>query len=226
MIQVNDRDGLSVRGTSSRSMFVDAITRTADRRTVRSLTKLFIAASALLFVTYLLTLLPGVDRLVPSTPVTFVALAGAVATVVLVALLACAAPRLATVTRVVVSGPRAVVEHVAAVVYWLVVLAAVLVAHRGFAGVILPLLDGAAWIYDLVFLLAALPSVVVIAARLYVGIDPAATTVADGLLEEETNDDGHSSQHADDEPREETTDRERTSERGGTTGGDEVRSEK
>ncbi len=180
-------------------MFVDGLTRTADRRTVRSLTKLLLAAASLLFVTYLLTLLPGVDRLVPSTPVTFAALAGAVATVVLVVLLAYAAPRLATLTRSTLAGPQAVVEHVASVVYWLVVLAAMLVAHRGFAGVFTPHLGGVTWIYDLVFLVVALPAVVVIAARLYAGIDPAAIAVADGLLGDELDEDG------DDDPPAEST---------------------
>ena len=170
-------------------MFVDGLTRTADRRTGRSRTKLLLAAASLLFVTYLLTLLPGIDRIVPSTPVTFAALAGAVATAVLVLLLAYAAPRLATLTRSALAGPRTVVEHVASVVYWLVVLAAVLVAHRGFAGVFTPLLDGATWIYDLVFLVVALPPVAVIAARLYAGIDPAAIAVTDGLLGDEADED-------------------------------------
>lgn len=152
-----------------------------DRDVVRSVSKILLAAASLAFVLYLLSLLPGVDRLVPQTPVTFAAVVGAIVTVAVVALLAHAAPRLATLVRMSLTGPRAVVENVASIVYWLVVLAAVLVAHRGLAGVVTPFLDGAGWLYDVAFLLFALPAVAVIAARLYVTLDPAADLFADRI---------------------------------------------
>jgi len=58
------------------------------------------------------------------------------------------------------------------------VLAAVLVVHRGLAGVVTPWLD-AVWAYDVAFLLLALPAVATIAARLYDAIGPGAEAVAD-----------------------------------------------
>lgn len=150
-----------------------------DRETVRSVTKILLGAGALVAFAYLLTLLPGVDRLVPQTPVTFAALIGAVATLVVVALLLFAAPKLASLTRLSLDGPRKLVESLASLVYWLVVLGAVLIAHTGFSGLLLPFFEGVTWLYDVLFLLAALPAVAVIAARLYAVIDPAAELFAD-----------------------------------------------
>ncbi|WP_135820571.1 hypothetical protein [Halostella litorea] len=147
--------------------------------TVRSVSKLLLGAASLVFVLYLVTLLPGVDRLVPRTPVTFAAVVSAVATAVLAGLLLYAAPKLALLTRLTLAGPRAVVGNVASVAYWLAVLAAVLVAHRGLAGVVTPFVDGG--LYDLGFLLLALPAVVTVAARLYAALDPGADALADRL---------------------------------------------
>ena len=155
-----------------------------DRETVRSASKVLLAGVSLVFVLYLVTLVPGIDRLVPQTPVTFAAFAGAVVTVVLVTLLLSAAPKLASLARMGLGGPREVVENVASVVYWLVVLAAVLVAHSGLAGLVTPVLDDAVWVYDVAFLLAALPAVAVVAARLYSTLDPGATLVADRVAGE------------------------------------------
>lgn len=157
------------------------ISDSVGRETVRSATKLLLGAGVLVFVAYLLTLLPGVDRLVPQTPVTFAALVGAVATLVVCGLLVLVAPKLASLTRMSLEGPPTVVENLASVVYWLVLLGAVLVAHAGLAGAVVPLFDGFVWLYDVLFLLAALPAVTVIAIRLYATIDPAATQFADRI---------------------------------------------
>ena len=154
-----------------------------SRETARSVSKLLLAAASLLFVLYLLTLLPGIDRIVPLTPITFAALVGAIATVALVALILYVTPKLATLTRLTLDGPKAVVENVASIAYWLGVLVAVLVAHRGLAGAITPLLDGAVWLYDVAFLLLSLPAVAFIAARLYATLDPGAPLLADRVVE-------------------------------------------
>lgn len=169
-------------------MTPDSLDRTdaVDQRTVKSVTKILLAAASLVFVLYLLTLLPGIGRLVPQTPVTFAAIVGAIGTVVLVALFLSAAPKFASLTRMLLDGPMEVVEHLASVVYWLVVLVAVLVAHRGLAGLLVPLFGGLAWLYDVAFLLAALPAVAVVAARLYLALDPG----ADLLAERVAGDDG------------------------------------
>jgi membrane protein implicated in regulation of membrane protease activity len=68
-------------------------------------------------------------------------------------------------------------------VFWLVVLTAVLVAHGGLSAVFLPFLGDAAWVYDLAFLLLALPPVVAIAGYLYASLDPGAEAVADRVVE-------------------------------------------
>lgn len=153
------------------------------RDTVRSVSKLLLAAVSLVFVLYLLALLPGIDRLVPLTPITFAAVVGAIATVVLVALILYATPKLASLTRMRLDGPEVVVENVASVVYWLGVLAAVLVAHRGLAGAVTPFMDGFVWAYDVAFLLLSLPAVAVIAVRLYVSLDPSADALADRVVD-------------------------------------------
>ena len=60
---------------------------------------------------------------------------------------------------------------------------AVLVAHRGLAGAITPFFDGVVWLYDAVFLLAALPVVVVIGARLYASLGPGSDRIADRIVD-------------------------------------------
>lgn len=173
-----------------------AVRETFDRDAVRSASKVVIAAGALVFLLYLFTLLPGVDRLVPLTPVTFAAVVSAVVTVAIAGLLAYAAPKFAALTRMTLQGTDAaehaepVVENVAALVYWLVVLAAVIVAHGGLAGAIVPLLGDLAWVYDAAFLLVALSPVVFITARLTVTIDPLSELVADRVAGPDVDDSG------------------------------------
>ena len=154
-------------------------TDAVDRRTVKSVTKLLLAAASLVFVLYLLMLLPRIDMLDPGASVTVAAVVGAIGTLVLVVLFLSAAPEFASLTRTLFDGPREVVEHLASIVYWLVVLAAVLVAHRGFTGLLVPAFGD--WLYDVVFLLAALPAVAVIAARLYLALEPGAGLLAEGV---------------------------------------------
>lgn len=159
-----------------------SITNSVDHETVRSVSKLLLAVASLIFVLYLLTLLPGVDRLVPATPISFIALVGAIVALAVVALLLILAPKVATLARMSLDGPENVVENVSSVIYWLVILAAVLVGHRGLAGIIVPFLDDLAWVYDVVFLLLALPAVAFIAARLYDSLDPSADLIADRIV--------------------------------------------
>jgi hypothetical protein len=157
-----------------------------DRDTVRSVSKLLLTAAWIVLVMYLFTLLPGIDRIVPQTPVTFVAVAGAIATLAIVGLLLYVAPKLALLVRMSLDGSRRVTENIASVVYWLVVLAAVLVAHRGLAGIAAPAFDGSLWIYDTLFLLLALPAVVVIGARLYANLEPGSDFVAEKIAGRES----------------------------------------
>lgn len=157
--------------------------RTAvGRRTVRSVSKLLLGASSLVAVLWLASLLPGADRLLPGAPVSFAAIVSAVAAVAVAGLLVYAASGLAALTRMALDGSAEVVEHVAAVVHWVAVLAAVLVAHRGTVPAAEGLLGDALWLYDLGFLLAALVPLGVVAGRLYAALDPAAEAFADRVV--------------------------------------------
>jgi len=179
--------------TDTESTATDAF----DRDAVRSASRVAIAALALVSVLYLFTLLPGVDRLVPLTPVTFAAVASAVVTAAVVALLLFAAPKVASLTRAALHRTDAaghverIVENAGAMAYWLVVLAAVLVAHRGLAGAVVPLIGGFAWAYDAAFLIAAFVPLVFVVARLTVTVDPLSELVADRVTgAESTGDSG------------------------------------
>jgi len=163
-----------------------------DREAVRSASRIAVAALALVSVLYLFTLLPGVDRLIPLTPVTFAAVASAVVTAAVVALLLYAAPKTASLARAALhrTDAAAHVERIAenggATAYWLVVLAAVLVAHRGLAGAVVPLLDGFAWAYDAAFLVASFVPLVFVVARLTVTVDPLSELVADRVVDSDS----------------------------------------
>lgn len=186
-----NRNGNST-GTSSG----DPTTSSVDHGTVESATRLVAAGAVLVFLLYLVTLLPGVDRLVPATPVSVAALASAVVAVALAGLLAYAAPMLAALARSAVDRGALVdaadapdrlrgriAENVAGVVHWLAMLAAVIVLHRGFVGVAGPLLDDAVWMYDAAFLLVALVPVVFVTVRLTATVDPLSTLVADRVVD-------------------------------------------
>lgn len=152
------------------------------RNTVRSVSKILLTAVSLIFVLYLVTLLPGADRIVPQTPVTVAALVGTIVSLALVALLLYAAPKVAALARMSLQDPQKLVENVVSISYWLVVLAAVFVAHRGLTGALVPFFEGFAWLYDVVFLLLALPILAFIVARLYVSVDPGADLLADAIV--------------------------------------------
>lgn len=162
----------------------DRLRNVVGTDTVESASKIVLGTGALVAVLALASLLPGLDLLVPRTPVTLAAVVGALATLAVVALLLYLASALAALTRLALDGPAEVVEHLASVVHWLVVLAAVLVAHAGLAPAVTPLVDGAAWLYDLAFLLIALGPLVVVATRLYVAVDPLAELIADSVAGE------------------------------------------
>jgi hypothetical protein len=152
-----------------------------DRDVVRTAARLLLAAVSAAVLLALASLLPGVGRLLPALPVSLLGVAVAVVTVAVVWSLLLAAPRVATLVRVTVDGRASVAEHAAGVAYWLVVLAAVLVAHAGLAGLVVPALGGLAWLYDGAFLLAGLVPLAAVAARLWALVDPAAEAVADAV---------------------------------------------
>lgn len=149
-----------------------------DRRTVKTVTKVVLGAAALLFLLSLLRHVPGAELVLPVAPVTVAAIAGAVITVAVVALLVYVAPLVARLVEVGLSGPAAVTSALASIAFWLVLLAAVIVAHGGLSGLVTPMGDDLRWLYDVAFLLVALPMVAMVAYRLYAVIDPTADAVA------------------------------------------------
>ncbi len=156
-----------------------------DRETALTVTKLLLVAAWVVIMLSLARLLPGIDRLVPRTPVTFAALLSAIAAAVVAALLWSLAPKLSVLVRARLDGPKSVVEHLSAVVYWLVLLTAVLVVHRGFADAVTPYLGSLDWLYDVAFLLVALPLLAVIGARLYASLEPSSELLADRVASEQ-----------------------------------------
>ncbi len=159
-----------------------------EYETVRTIGKLVLTTLSLLFLLSLVSLLPGIDRLIPGTPVSFAAVVGAVVTLAIVALLLYLAPALAKLVRSTLEGPTHVVDDVSDIVQLLVVFVAVLVAHRGLEPAIVPLLEGMAWIYDVVFLAIALPPLSILAARVYVSLDPMADLLAERFSTDESDD--------------------------------------
>lgn len=156
--------------------------RTAfGRERIRAASKVVLGVGALILVLALASVLPGVGRLLPESPFGVLAVAGALTALAVAALLVYLARGLATLVRASLDGPREVVEHLASVVHWVVVLFAVLVVHAGLAGVVTPVLGDFTWLYDVAFLLVALVPLTVVAARLYVSLDPAADLLADRL---------------------------------------------
>ncbi len=160
-----------------------------DYQRVRSIGKLLFATLGLLFLLSVVSLLPGIDLFVPNTPLTLFALASAIVTLAVVGLLLYVAPGLARLTRATLGGPDEIVDDVASVVHLLVVLAAVLVAHRGLAPAVTPFLEDATWAYDVTFLLISLPLLAVVASQLYASLDPAADLFADRIAGSSAADD-------------------------------------
>lgn len=173
---------------------VDAVT---DRKTLRSGVKLALLAAWVVLVVSLLSWIPGIDRVVPHTPVTIAAVIGAIASMVIVGVLLVLAPTTATLVGSVISGPERIVGGLAAAAYWFVLLVAVLVAHTGLTALFEPFLGGAEWLYDTVFLLLALPPVIFIGVRLYTVVDPGAEMVTTALVGDEATDESSTSAQAD-----------------------------
>lgn len=128
----------------------------------------------------LATLLPGTDRTLPGTTVDIHALIVTVGTVAVVVLLADAARAVGTLVRSVLEGPPQLVDDAGRVASAVVVFVAVLIAYRGFAGLVVPQLAAgdATWAYDAGFLALALVPLAVIAHRLYRNLDVLADQLA------------------------------------------------
>lgn len=176
----------------------DRLRTAVGPNTVESISKLVLGVAWLAFVLALASLIPGLDLLRPRTPVTLAAVLGALAALAVVGLLLYLASGLAAMTRLVLDGPAEVVEHVASIVHWLVVLAAVLVAHAGLGPAVAPLVGEVRWLYGLPFLLLALGPLGVVAVRCYIVLDPLAALVAERVNDAAQQVDGDESDETDD----------------------------
>lgn len=196
-----------------------------DRTTTRWVGKVLLATLSLIVLLSLVSLLPGIDRLIPGSPVTFIALVGAIVTLAIVALLVSLAPKVATLVRSTLDGPRPVVDDVAIISQLLVVFVAIIVGHRGLAPAIVPLLDGIAWMYDLMFFVLALPPLVIVAYHMYGSLDPMAELLADRVTESAADDSTFDGTRDDaDETGDETTETDETTSTADATDTDETAS--
>ncbi|MFP8955131.1 hypothetical protein ACLI4Y_00245 [Natrialbaceae archaeon A-CW3] len=161
----------------------DATTSSAiEPETVRQVTTLALAAAGVIVLVTLASLLPGADWLVPGTPVTIGAAITAVATIAVVGLLVILAPALERLVRTSLNESPDLTRKAGAAVRITTVLIAVLIAHRGLADAVRPLLGSVSWAYDIVFLLLSLPLLGALAIVLYTSLEPTAEACTSKLL--------------------------------------------
>ncbi len=160
-----------------------------DERRLKPIVKLVVLVAGLVLLWALVSNLPGLDEFIPWAGVSFGAILGAALTLGIVGVLVHVALRIEPLITEAATGPIDVAEGMASIVKHLVLFVAVIVAHRGLAGLLVPTLAeaGLGWTYDTFFLVLALIPTAVIAYRIYENADPIAgllttrmTTVADG----------------------------------------------
>ena len=151
-----------------------------EERTVRRLAAVVVGLAGLLALLGLAALLPAADRILAAITPRPVALLVAVATVLVVAALLVAAPAVRVLVTGGLGGPEPLVEDAAAAAEYLVGFVVVVLAYRGLAGVVVPVLaafdlDG---VYHLAFLVAGVVTLGALARRLYGCWGPVTTLVA------------------------------------------------
>lgn len=149
-----------------------------DERAIRKATSAVLGGLAVLVVLFLLSLLPGLD----ADGRAFAALASGTLATSFAAVIGYAALVVPWYVRTAVDGPRDLREPGLTAAVWALVLAAVLTLHRGFAPLV-ALLDGPMWLYDGLFLLAALVPVAMIARALWELVTPAASYLTGHLTD-------------------------------------------
>ena len=161
----------------------DSITSTATtfehrRQTNLTVAKLAVAGLAIVWFLTLLTVLPGGELLPWELTVNVRAMAVAILAIVLGASAIHLASDVAAAVHQKIGGPDAVMTHITALIHWHVVLAGVLIVHRGVTPFIAELASGGIWIVELLFLLVAVIPLVFIGARLVALVNPAADELA------------------------------------------------
>lgn len=158
-----------------------------DEDRLQQVIKLLLVVAGLVLVWGLVTNLPGLDTLVPTTEVTIGAVVGAIVTLALVAALVYVAVHLEVLVAEALSGPGDLVADGASILKYVVLFVAVVVAYDGFAPLVTPTLAtaGLAWTYDLLFLVLALVPTVLVVLAMYGNFDPAAAVITDRLTDED-----------------------------------------
>lgn len=158
---------------------------TTDDDRLQQVVKLLLGVAGLVLVWGMVTNLPGLDTLVPTTEVTIGALVGAVVTLALVAALGYVAVHLEVLVTEALSGPGDLVADVASLLKYVVLFVAVVVAYDGLAPLVRPPVEaaGLAWTYDLLFFVLALVATVMVVVRMYGNLDLAAAVITDRLTD-------------------------------------------
>lgn len=152
------------------------------RQLVRRSSKRLLGVLALFALVALATAMPGLERLWPISSVSPSEVITAGATAIIVWLLCYLATELSALSTVLLDGPASTIEHIASIVFWLVLFVAILVGYHGFAAMAGSILGAWDWIFDLIFFLMSVPVVAIIAARVYVALDPAAEHVTNRIV--------------------------------------------
>lgn len=140
-----------------------------EQSTVRRIVGALVGLAGLLLVLGLVAVLPAVDRLLAALAVPPATLFVGIATLFVVVVLAFLAPAVGSLVEQSLDGPDEVVEGAASSAMYLVWFAGVVLAYRGFAGVLTPLFDafGIGGLYHLGFLAVGLLVLGVLARQLY-----------------------------------------------------------
>lgn len=156
----------------------DTVRSSLGRNRIESISKAIIAIVSVLFLAYLVQFVPGTEHLVPASSIDGGHVIGAGLTLVVVGLLVYLSSALARLLELVLDGPPVLTDSVISIIRWLVLLSAVVVAHSGLEPLADSVLGGLSWAFDVAALFVAIPALLVIAFRLYVGLDPAARYLA------------------------------------------------
>lgn len=154
----------------------ETLLASVDPEIVKAVVKPLLGMGALVFLLVIVSFLPGLDQVIPATPITFSALVIALFSMGIVSVLMYVAPQIEKLMQQKFGGSTALATNAAAIAKHLDVLLAVFIAHWGLEGALFPFLWGTnvVWLYDVVFLLLALIPTAHITRHLYLGLDPAA----------------------------------------------------
>ena len=153
------------------------------RPTKQTFAKLTIGALALVVILAIVSLLPAIDHVVPDLQQWVAILASGIIAMAIAGILVVLAPVLGRETTLAVDGPDQFTDDLGSIVYWGIILAAVLVLHRGFTPAAEAILDGWAILYDVMFLLVAIPPLLIVILRLHFCLDPLADRLTDRVSE-------------------------------------------